>query len=60
MKNMTCKHKWKEDEDFASGILTMVSGSPKDLGVETVFHCEKCKKVKYVRVKDLGSIFDID
>lgn len=54
-----CKHQWKEDPDFASGIMIIVSGSPKDLGQETRVICRKCGEVKYVRMKDLGSLMDM-
>jgi hypothetical protein len=53
-----CKHQWKEDEMFAIGAVTLISGSPQDLGEETRVECEKCGKVEYVRMKDLGSIVD--
>ena len=54
-----CRHNWKEDPMFASGAMTMVSGSPKDLGEETRMICGKCEAVDYIRIKDLGSILDI-
>jgi len=59
MTKKKCKHEWEEDEVFASGAITMVSGSPKDLGEETKIVCQKCGEVRYVRIKDLGSILDI-
>lgn len=52
-------HDFVEDEMFASGAFVAISGSPKDLGEETRIYCKKCGYVKYVRVKDLGSIMDI-
>ena len=51
-----CKHNWKEDEMFASGVIKLVVGSPKDLEEETMVVCQKCGETKYVKVKDLGSI----
>lgn len=51
-------HKWKEDPMFASGAIMMISGSPQDMGEETRVYC-KCGEVKYIRMKDLGSIMDI-
>lgn len=54
-----CNHKWKEDEIFACGAVTMITGSSKDLGEETRLVCEQCGESKYVRTKDLGSILDI-
>jgi hypothetical protein len=59
IKKKTCKHNWKEDEDFASGMIMMVCGSPNDLGEETRAICTKCGEVNYVRMKDLGSITDL-
>ena len=55
MKNK-CKHKWIKDQpDF----ITLVSGTPKDLGEEVRMKCTVCGKVEYRRVKDWGSIVDI-
>jgi hypothetical protein len=41
-------HKWKEDEMFAKGIFTLVSGTIDDMGEETRVYCEECGKVDYV------------
>jgi hypothetical protein len=44
---------------FAEGVITIISGSPKDLGEETRVICSKCNEVRYVRMKDLGSLTDL-
>lgn len=43
-----CKHKWEEDEMFASGAIMIISGNPNCLGEETKLVCEKCGEEKYV------------
>jgi len=56
---MICNHKWHEDELFASGAVKLITGTPKDLGEETLIICQKCGKRRYIRIKDLGSLVDM-
>jgi hypothetical protein len=56
---MKCNHKWKEDEMFASGAVVLISGTPQDLGEETLVICQKCGERRYIRLKDLGSLMDM-
>lgn len=59
MRKTYCKHDYKEDPMFSDGIITVISGTPDDLGEETRVECTKCGDTQYVRMKDFGSIVDI-
>ena len=54
--NPKCEHAWEEDEMFACGAITIIAGSPKDLGEETRMICKKCNSSDYIRTKDLGTL----
>ena len=43
-----CTHEWEEDEMFASGAITMITGTLDDLGKETRVICKKCGDTDFV------------
>ena len=54
-----CRHKWIEDEMFTCGAITMIAGTPKDMGEETRFICKKCGDVKYKVIQKLGTLLKV-
>ena len=54
-----CDHDYEEDPRFASGMISIVAGGPKDMGEETLVVCRKCGDHQYIRVKELGSLVDM-
>ena len=40
--DIKCKHKFKIDPDFKSGMFTMISGKIGDLKEEDRYECIKC------------------
>ena len=49
-----CKHEW-EDAPYPPWI-TMIAGTPNDLGEEKRIVCKKCGELNFVRVRDFGSL----
>lgn len=58
-KKVECKHHWAEDEMFACGAISMISGDPQNLSEETRIVCDKCGEADYVPKKRLGSLMDL-
>ena len=48
MRKTPCGHKWKEDELFACGALTMFEGKVDDMGQTTLLVCTLCGEHQYV------------